>query len=262
MAEYRAIPPGFMTVGQLAKQMDVTVRTLQYYDREGVLAPSGQSEGGRRLYTYKDVVKLHQILSMKYLGFSLEDIKKRLPSINTPQEVAALLTQQAAGVNEKIKSLKETLKAIEKLQKEVLQIKEVNWEKYAGIITMLQAKSGAYGLVKYMDGQLFEELRDSRGENQHGIAINLFEDLGKKAAAVQKAGLAPESAEGQALAKFWWDNVMVITGGDASLLSRVFKMGEKIDDNEWSKAFPVEKDFIGEALGIYLESIGYEMPDL
>lgn len=35
MAKYRAIPEGFMTVGQLAKKMNVTVRTLQYYDKEG-----------------------------------------------------------------------------------------------------------------------------------------------------------------------------------------------------------------------------------
>lgn len=46
MAKYRAIPPGFMTVGEAAKKMGVTVRTLQYYDREGVLSPSAASEGG------------------------------------------------------------------------------------------------------------------------------------------------------------------------------------------------------------------------
>lgn len=70
MTKYRAIPEGFMTVGELAKKMNVTVRTLQYYDKEGVLSPSAESEGGRRLYTDKDLVLLHQILSLKSLGFS------------------------------------------------------------------------------------------------------------------------------------------------------------------------------------------------
>lgn len=37
MAKYRAIPQGFMTVGEVAKKMGVTVRTLQYYDKEGLL---------------------------------------------------------------------------------------------------------------------------------------------------------------------------------------------------------------------------------
>ena len=37
MTKYRAIPQGFMTVGEVAKKMGVTVRTLQYYDKEGLL---------------------------------------------------------------------------------------------------------------------------------------------------------------------------------------------------------------------------------
>ena len=80
MENQRAIPQGYMTTGELAKRMGVTVRTLQHYDREGLLAPSCISEGGRRLYMNKDVVKLHQILSLKHLGFSLSDIKSRLIS--------------------------------------------------------------------------------------------------------------------------------------------------------------------------------------
>ena len=83
-----------LTVGQLAKEMDVTVRTLQYYDKEGLLKPSQKSEGGRRLYTDKDIVKLHKILSLKYLGFSLDKIKDNLFSLDDPIEVAKILEQQ------------------------------------------------------------------------------------------------------------------------------------------------------------------------
>ena len=60
MAKYRAIPQGFMTVGEVAKKMGVTVRTLQYYDKERLLSPSAESDGGRRLYTDKDLVMLNQ----------------------------------------------------------------------------------------------------------------------------------------------------------------------------------------------------------
>ncbi len=49
MAKHRAIPKGYMTVGEVAKKIGVTVRTLQYYDKEGLLSPSAESEGGRRL---------------------------------------------------------------------------------------------------------------------------------------------------------------------------------------------------------------------
>ena len=89
-----------MTVGEIAKKMDVTVRTLQHYDREGLLSPTVMSEGGRRLYTDKDIVKLHQILSLKHLGFSLNDIKNRLIPLDAPAEIADVLAEQAAAVRQ------------------------------------------------------------------------------------------------------------------------------------------------------------------
>ncbi len=45
MNKKKAIPENFMTVGELAKKMGTTVRTLQYYDKEGLLSPTTESEG-------------------------------------------------------------------------------------------------------------------------------------------------------------------------------------------------------------------------
>ena len=127
MENQRAIPQGYMTTGELAERMGVTVRTLQHYDREGLLAPSCISEGGRRLYMNKDVVKLHQILSLKHLGFSLSDIKSRLISLDKPAEVADILTEQAAIVQKKIEALSESLNALETLREEVLRMQSVDF---------------------------------------------------------------------------------------------------------------------------------------
>ena len=43
MEKSKAIPQGYMTVGEVAKKMGVTVRTLQYYDREGLFSPSAET---------------------------------------------------------------------------------------------------------------------------------------------------------------------------------------------------------------------------
>lgn len=69
-----------------------------------MLSPSVMSEGGRRLYTDKDIVKLHQILSLKHLGFSLDDIKNRLIPLDTPAEIADVLMEQATAVKQKIEA--------------------------------------------------------------------------------------------------------------------------------------------------------------
>ena len=118
----KAIPTGYMTVGQVARKMDVTVRTLQHYDREGLLSPTAISAGGRRLYTDKDIVLLHQILAMRHLGFSLKDIKDRLPKLETPEQVACALEEQAGEIEQKIRSLSQALQEIQALRQEVLQM--------------------------------------------------------------------------------------------------------------------------------------------
>src|ERR1700733_1550073 len=61
-------------VGDLARKTGLTVRTPHHYDEIGLLKPSLRTEAGHRLYTTGDVVRLQQVLSLRQLGFSLEEI--------------------------------------------------------------------------------------------------------------------------------------------------------------------------------------------
>ena len=140
MGKQRAIPQGYMTVGEIAKKMGVTVRTLQYYDKEGLLSPSAESGGGRRLYTSKDIIKLFQIQSMQNLGFSLEEIKTRIPTIETPEDVSKALAEQENELRGKLKSLKDVLVSIEELKTSIEQMETVDWAKYADIAISLQTR--------------------------------------------------------------------------------------------------------------------------
>ena len=150
--------------------MDVTVRTLQHYDKEGLLSPSATSDGGRRLYTDKDIVKLHQILSLKHLGFSLDDIRDRLIPLDTPAGVAQVLSEQAAVVREKIARLTESLSRIEALKAEVLEMQSVDFKKYADIIINLEMKNDFYFLIKHFDSETLDHIR-SRFDKESSITF-------------------------------------------------------------------------------------------
>lgn len=67
-------------VGDLAKQTQLSVRTLHYYEEIGLLIPSARTEVGHRLYTEADVVRLQRILSLRQLGLSLDDVRNALES--------------------------------------------------------------------------------------------------------------------------------------------------------------------------------------
>ena len=56
----------YMTVGELAEKVGVTVRTIQYYDQENLLKPSAKGSRNQRLYTHKDEETLYKILCFKF----------------------------------------------------------------------------------------------------------------------------------------------------------------------------------------------------
>jgi len=65
-----------MTVNEVSKLTGVSIRTLQYYDKIGLLKPSGYTEAGYRLYDDVALAQLQQILLFKELEFPLKEIKQ------------------------------------------------------------------------------------------------------------------------------------------------------------------------------------------
>lgn len=260
MDKNKAIPQGYMTVGEAAKKMDVTVRTLQHYDREGLLSPSAMSEGGRRLYTDKDMVKLHQILSLKHLGFSLDDIKNRLIPLDTPAEIAAVLTEQTAAVRQKIESLSESLRELEGLREEVLQMQSVNFKKYADIIVNLQMKNDFYWLIKHFDDQTLDHIRSRFDKDSGKVFMDTFMQLQNEAIRLQNAGVPADSDDGQSFAKAYWDMITDFTGGDMSMLLKLIELGQfEGMYPKWKEKQNLVKDYIGQALESYLSRSGVDL---
>ena len=257
MAKYRAIPQGFMTVGEVAKKMGVTVRTLQYYDKEGLLSPSAESEGGRRLYTDKDLITLHQIISLKSLGFSLDDIKERLISLETPADVANALTEQADDIRQKIEQLQASLSAIEQLKAEVLQMQTVNFKKYADIIVNLQMKNDSYYLIKRFDDDTLDHIR-SQFDKESGLDfMDRFNRLSDEIVQLQKENVPPESEKCQQVVKEYWGLIMEFTNGDMSMLPKLMEVGN-IDTatNAWEERQKIVNDYLEPALQVYFSGLG------
>ncbi|MEM7347390.1 MAG: MerR family DNA-binding transcriptional regulator [Chloroflexota bacterium] len=63
------------TIGELAREVDVTTRTIRYYEERGLLTPQ-RTNGQQRIYTQKDRGRLKLLLRAKGLGLKLEDIKE------------------------------------------------------------------------------------------------------------------------------------------------------------------------------------------
>ncbi len=69
---------GVLTIGQIAAAADVNVETLRYYERRGLLPPTGRTASGYRQYSAESVRRLRFIRHAQDLGFSLEEIRDLL----------------------------------------------------------------------------------------------------------------------------------------------------------------------------------------
>ena len=72
----------YYSSGEFAKMAGVSVRTIRFYDQKDILKPSYLNDSGARFYTDQDLARLQQILLLKYLGFSLKDIKELIVDDN------------------------------------------------------------------------------------------------------------------------------------------------------------------------------------
>src|SRR5580692_7089104 len=89
-------------VKELSKLTQVSVQTMHHYDRIGLLEPSVRLANGYRLYSEKDLLKLQQIIALKFFGFELSQIKVLL---STDVDMIDHFSVQSQLLEEKAKTL-------------------------------------------------------------------------------------------------------------------------------------------------------------
>ena len=124
---------GYYTSGEFARKARVTIRTIRFYDRQGILKPSKVSEAGYRLYTDEDFGRLQKILSLKYLGFSLEEIMAL--TINDDREdMANSLKLQKELIRKRIRHLQMMEQTLEDTSRLVGDSGEMDWNSILNLI--------------------------------------------------------------------------------------------------------------------------------
>ena len=128
----------YYTTGQFAKMANVSNRTIRYYDKQGLLKPHHISEKGYRYYSDDDFVKLQQILSLKNLGFSLEEIF----SMTLRNDVSSLkesFSLQKKMIHKKIQHYEAILSSIEEVDEYLNEHDHLEWNKLVHLISLSQA---------------------------------------------------------------------------------------------------------------------------
>ncbi len=267
----------FYHTSQFAEKASVSVRTLRYYDNVGLLSPSRYTEAGYRLYTDADFSRLQQILALKFLGFSLDEIKQCLQV--GPAILQESLAFQKAMMQGKREQLNAVIQAIDETEK-LLHANTQDWEAIVRVIRVIQMTQTNDWRKKYFTDEQLKQMQELSKKSYTEEQRQKLAEWGKdgteddQRVADQKWGAAiaelkrlvstgqdPASAEAQALAKQWQDLIHQFTHGDPGIyegLSKWYKGLSEMPAEDAPFSLPYnqeEQAFLQKALEIYQQSL-------
>jgi DNA-binding transcriptional MerR regulator len=225
----------FYQTAEFAKLAGVTVRTLHHYDHVGLLKPSARTPKRYRLYGERDFARLQQIVTLKFIGFSL----KRINSIlnRGSFDLARELRNQREIIIEQRRRLELAVKAIEKVEGVLASTDEPDWEVFTEIIEVINMQQD----MKWTDKHYSEEAKQKIAERASTVPRDLIEQAQREWPVLIKEVEAsldedPASNKVQALADRWAKLVQGFTGGDPEIQKGLNKMYS--DKQNWPASLP------------------------
>jgi DNA-binding transcriptional MerR regulator len=156
--------PQHWKVGDLAKLTGLTVRTLRFYDQIGLFSPSGHSDSGHRLYNEADIKQLHQIISLKDLGLSLEEIQSVLKGHTyTPSDIVDI---QIERVRKNIKTGQKLLAELERVAERMNHQEPPTVDEFISLLETMKMSHEKYIIEHRLNWEHhFDQLGDFLNKN-------------------------------------------------------------------------------------------------
>jgi len=222
---------------EFARVAGVTVRTLHHYDRIGLLKPSGYTSAGFRLYHKEDLVRLQQIVTLKFIGFPLKQIKDLLN--RNSFDLVTALNQQQEIIAEKRHQLDQAIKAIEKAQSLLAANSEPDWDAFRNIIEVINMQNNMDWTKKYYSEEAQQKIKDRAQAIPQEVVEQAQRDWASLIREVETAvteGVDPKSERAAGLASRWGELLRGFTGGNPDIQAGLNKM--YADQSNWPKTFP------------------------
>ena len=154
----------------------VTARTLRYYDREGLLQPAQRTARNHRLYQQHDLLRLQQILTLKAMGFSLEEIRCLLS--DPIYDIQRALRIQKAAIDQRIEQLRQESHVLEQTLQELETASPLDWTQVAELIRIVSGENKQQWLRAYFtDEQLARLARRQMPKGEVGAGERAWSEV-------------------------------------------------------------------------------------
>jgi DNA-binding transcriptional MerR regulator len=215
-----------LKVGDLARRTGLTVRTLHHYDEIGLLKPSLHTDSGHRLYTGADVARLQQVLSLRQLGFSLEEVRECLDRPDfSPLEVIGL---HAGRLRERIDMQQKLCERLDAIAAHLRAAGEVSADDFLKTIeemTMIES----YYTPEQME--YLKKRKEQVGDERIQQVQKEWPELIAQVRAEMQKGTPPTAPEVQELARRWMGLINEFTGGDPGITESLGRLWKEQGDS-------------------------------
>ncbi|RWR09296.1 MerR family transcriptional regulator [Siminovitchia fortis] len=185
------------TIGEFGRRARITVRTLRFYEELGLLVPSRKNSSGHRLYGLAELAKLQQIQSLKFLGYSLQEIKNLIGNdTNAFNQLEKSLPLQHKLLTKKRDELNRAIEAVEHVQRLMNEEKLVTWPVLSSLLFQIEHEEDQKEWVKeyFSDDETANQFFSLSKKHRQQLDAEMLEWLAslKK---LMKEGASPQSPE-------------------------------------------------------------------
>lgn len=223
------------SIGEFSERTGISIRTLHYYDEIGLLQPEKHPTSGHRIYKHQDILTLQKIVSLKFLGYSLDKILHLLHESSFTNDLNGTLTLHLQALENEKERIEQSMTAI----KRVTKLLEVEGEVDSAILFTLIHSMQTENIQKewmerHMQADIVEEL-SKKTEEEKTTLDQTFIQLAKEVK--QLYGKPVEDPKVQEMIKTYLEASFAFLGED--LMKKLADANvEELDIQELEKMTP------------------------
>jgi DNA-binding transcriptional MerR regulator len=103
------------SIGEISERTGISIRTLRYYDEIGLLVAEKNPISGHRIYNHQNIQTLQKILSLKFLGYSLDNITELLQQSSFTVDLNETLSLHLKALEEEKEQIEQSMNAIRRV---------------------------------------------------------------------------------------------------------------------------------------------------
>lgn len=245
-----------ISIQELTKETGVTVRAFRYYDQIGLLKPSGKTEGGHRLYSEADVIRLQQILFFKEMGFSLQEIMNML--VTDECSLKQSLAKQLTFVQEEQKKFNRMERILQAVVYSAELEGELDWRI---MFELIQLSRQSPRIREMFQQKRFSDdeqklLRNLPNMSEEDANVREWVDVLKQLRSLMKEGKDASHDKVQEATKKLMAKCLEMANGDEAFLDKLWEVRKSKEDSQKMSMYPIEEEllaYMDEAFRIYDE---------